>query len=471
MAYENNKSGIYYQNSTCRIELTTQPTKTKGSATYFSKTQEVISCALSKAAGEASGHFSLELLPHTHDWLKIIRPDDWVNIYLDNGRDGGEVLAMTGLVDTIQRSRQVQPGTGATSTTISVAGRDLGKVLLETDPVADPKLTRDLDGLSFMDGVQSNFTDRINETAAGAVERVFATYFGPTETTAALAHSFAGQFQLPDGGRFYNQDGSGAFVLDLDSSIKSSDGKLKDELKVTISALPNLSQSMWSLIQHLANLDFNRLFVEMIVPAGGTKPKPTLWLRPHPFSAADFDALPSIKFDINETFQDSLGLSSHEIKNWIRVDSSVSNSPVTTNVAAVTHLGYYNKDSIQKHGLKRLDRDTMFNAEGDIIPGLQQCTDQFLEWYWNAEELYSGSIVSRLRPDLRLTQRLDYADGADQYSFIIESYQHQWSYPNKASTTVHVSRGRLQPARIEAKDEIIAGGIGLISSLYGGGPQ
>lgn len=406
--------------------------------TYFSGTgdqQEITQCSISKMPDAPCGSFSFNIVPKTRDWLKVLRPNDWVDIWMDNGRDGKEEKVMTGLIDTVRRRREVvDQKTGATFTQISVSGRDCGKPLVEIDPFLDPKLSLDIEGLPFMNYTPSQVKTSFAFTANEMVERILNVYFAPPASS-----KISKQFFHPQGNRpFYNNP-----AISQNCTLRT-DMTSDPDFKVIVAALPNLSSNMWSLLEQYANRLLNAFYVEML-PFKGGENQPTLFMHQHPYAYDDFFHMDACEIDRNETQSDDLGMSSHEIKNWFRVDSSIFNTSKSTNVAAITRLGYIYLDSVYKNGLKRADYENMYSeitkAGSSSLKSIERMTDIIAQWNWNNENLLNGQIVCRLRPDVRLNKRIDLIDQKETLSFINEGYTHNWIYQGNSTTTINVARG------------------------------
>lgn len=96
---------------------------------------DIASFSTSKDTAAPAGVCSLQLLPR-RDYLNMMQPDDVLLVYGRADKIASEVLIMMVSIDTIHESRSVS-GSGATLTRVSVNGRDLGKILMETPTIYD----------------------------------------------------------------------------------------------------------------------------------------------------------------------------------------------------------------------------------------------------------------------------------------------------------------------------------------------
>ena len=96
----------------------------------------LISVNTNKTLGPAAGTFSFSLKPSStaDEILKAVNDDDWVDIsFLRHGR---KWHTMRGLIDDIRRGASVS-GTGATSQTYNISGRDFTKIFEKAALYAD----------------------------------------------------------------------------------------------------------------------------------------------------------------------------------------------------------------------------------------------------------------------------------------------------------------------------------------------
>ena len=456
----------YYGASTCRIEVSChRRAPSEQPVTYFSDVdsqQEVIAMDFHKMSGDPCGAFSLTLKPLTQDWLKVLRPNDWIDIYVRNGREGREEHLCSGLIDTVTRPRQAADPTGATDTTIQVTGRDMGKALLETDPFVDSRLLRTVEGLLPYNGARDALKNFAGFHSAGELlDKLMSVYFD-------LNNQASFQFSKPDGTPIYKIDGSGALQLSLHDDDPG--------LQTLIGTIPTMQQSVWQILQSYSNTLINHLYVEMLPdqrsPDNSTaKLRPTLCLHRLPYGVDDFAAMEGITVYKNETKSDSLTLASHEVRNFFRVDSTIFVGGQSTNIAATTGAGYLNQESIRRHGIKRMDVESLFaqsNDKSSIIDNLQTMMRYLVTWYWNMEELLCGQLQMRLRPDLRLGKRLDFQDEDGEYSFIMEGYSHSWRYEGPSFSTAMLSRGVpsfRRAATLKKFEELTSGATPTISNI------
>lgn len=136
------------------------PEKNIGTTETWVFEREIDSITTTKGLGAASGTFEISLFP-TVNWKKFISPGDWVAIYLYNSKKDAPALSlsripgqpfqnfnplslttdhvsMIGNVDRIAFTKERDEATDKIITRYHVIGRDMGKVLEDTDIFFNP---------------------------------------------------------------------------------------------------------------------------------------------------------------------------------------------------------------------------------------------------------------------------------------------------------------------------------------------
>jgi len=131
-------------------------------------------------------------------WLDVIRPDDVVSIYLDDGRSG-DVRVMWGYVDSIERTTEVVGQTGAVRTRYTVFGSDFTKALRLTQLYFNPWAS---EVLSHQLGAAAAGTAALTDNLAGAEMlrqglRWFGTPADIIESHLLVVLGYQAQWRLP----------------------------------------------------------------------------------------------------------------------------------------------------------------------------------------------------------------------------------------------------------------------------------
>lgn len=426
---------LFDQWSSCtaviRDSVGSKPIYLKGEADQANDS-DIIQGTIDKDIHSPCGNWSLTLKP-SQEYLDKIKPNDWIEIYLDNGDGTGPHRAMYGLVDQITRSRQVG-GRGEESLTIRLSGRDWGKALASTGLVFDPT-AKDV-GL---------FAKILERWSQGLDIR------SPGETIRFLLESLLGigtQFLGPSGRSIGD-----SYVADIDAGFGS----------VSINTSLSLNGSLWELLETYAVPAFNELFTDWSDTGGPeSSGSPILRFRKIPFLPSDFADLPSFHVPYNTLTGEEVSKADHDVKNWFRVSTDL---PGLTELTLGNTIGMINAKSVIKHGLRKMEITTngLFpptgykNREnGDVISMIKEATSLIAHWYGNNENLLSGSFSSGLLvPTAKVGQRLIYknSETVEDLQFYCEAYHHNFNYSESAGseTSFSVTRGSPLIGAVEAE--------------------
>ncbi len=150
---------------------------------------------------------------------------------------------------------------------------------------------------------------------------------------------------------------------------------------------------------------------------GNNVPSLALVMRQRPYDRDAFMALPEAIVQINEVYERDLGFSLSNVVNFFRIRTPIM-SPVEQELIYGIRV---NVDSIFRFGLRRMEPESRyFFTSSDLANAYmngeshgQDFTDVFdfyvgLTSTWNAanEQMLEGTIVTRLRPDIRVGVRL-----------------------------------------------------------------
>ncbi len=425
-----------------------------------SLTQAVVN----KQFGNA-GSFSLTLKPATlktaEKLIDQLVDDDWVDLY--GFRHGRRWHLMRGTVDEVRLNEQVADS-GATSTTITVSGRDFQKCF-ELTPIWFDRFT----GENLLGGITYKILAGQNTglPANGIV----------TNILEGMTREFAGRgrsnWEAPDSFPNFN-GGFGDNVVYNDVNFRNLD-------RIAVAANWNLPQgTVWSLAQEWGDLLFNELFCELL-PDGLINYDPeqtwdeertamTVVIRGKPFptlatgDASDYFDLPLITVPRESLTGIAIGRGGAERYNAFFVAPRIIQE--LTGVAGVDANAPLRSDSdIRKHGFRRFDIDTRYLSAQSTLQGLlDNQRTEIRDWYAINPYLYNGTLqAAHGMFNVRLGVRArvpGVAGPQEDLTFYVEGYQHNWSLNSGARTTMTVTRGwrGTDPAYIDA--------LGLIAGEY-----
>jgi len=146
---------------------------------------DIASLSTSKDTESPAGVCSVQLFPR-RDYLNMVQPEDVLLVYGRADKVSSETLIMLVSVDTVRETRSVS-GTGATITRVSINGRDLGKILMETPTIYDAAFG----GLVMRDFYAQFVQAFTNSAARGGpsvvVQTMLAVYYSLKQNFVTLA--------------------------------------------------------------------------------------------------------------------------------------------------------------------------------------------------------------------------------------------------------------------------------------------
>lgn len=429
---------IRRQSSSLRLEFVTHSGVIEASSRDDDR-GDVISGSMTKSINQPAGGFQFTLVPK-QTYLSDVKAGDWVKIYLDDGVtvDASAYPYMLGIVDRVSRKRTATAQSGAVSELVTITGRDYGKVLLGLQIAFDPSMNNTATMKTFNKFLYSYVTD------ADDSELPFNKPGRLIKTLLRLFHDYRNQFIPPDG--IVGDNGlvtGGNKIAALDYSSMVAPG----EYLVPYSDTPNLSGSLWSIIEQFSNAFMNELWVDTI------KGVPTVIFRPHPFSNEDFSALDYVNVYSEAIVDDELSSADQEILNWFQVKADMSIGDVG-DIAAAVGVGVLCPRSIYQHGVRRFTPTTALWAPSgtplvdetsttEVRGMVQDMSKKLAEWHYRNEDLLSGSMSSYCNAAARPGKRMDYYNqrSGEQLSFYIEAVGQSFSFPGSSSTSYTVTRG------------------------------
>ena len=466
---------------------------------------DVVSCSWHKNTNQPAGVLSVSLKPR-QDYLNNVSPSDVLLVYMRSGPRDLEYLVSIISIDTVGETR-IPDGRGATTHTISIQGRDLGKVLMETPLVYDAAFANIVGGLDLFPEFHKPFA---NEQTIGGpslvVQQLLATFFSVTQNFVTVSQGFTpGVTKTLPLWRFPGlTDVTLLSLLDTHTFVQVP----MVGATITNPTMLQNANNLWSICSMYANQLVNEIFVDVrdlvtnanasVLQAanharqylegfGDSKANLTVALnqeideallpknveakarvindsvfalvhRQMPYDTLAFYALPATTVWETEIFDSNINKSSHEVYNFFRIRMP----GIVENLEQELLFGVtVNRQSIAKHGLKRFEAETIYpfvtqNGGASFKPMFEFYMSLLTTWHAFNENMLSGSISMRLRPDVRVGTRLtlvrSHLSQLEAIDFYVQGVQHTFSpAPGGSRTTVQVVRGvvRSKPARDE----------------------
>lgn len=384
--------------------------------------RDIHSVNVNKRISEPAGGFTIDLALRK-DYFSLLKINDWVTIGFSNGLEVTPFDYMVGSIDEITRERSVGPK-GATTTTLTLSGRDIGKQLLKTAIVVDPLVG------SFL--AQTLFNAKLIMEKFGGNGVGF--FQSPDEVVCSILKEYFGKrLQCVPPASLQLQARFPAHLALYGIDVRSVYHTKGIILPV---GNPNVGGSVWSTIEQFSNLVINELFTDTVQGC------PALVLRERQWSHDAFAELGAVTVDANEVSQETFSISDQDTRNWFRVYPDAQFN--CHEISDVAKLGYVANSSLKRSGLARLDPVAIAGSTGSSLEDeLRVWVDLLTEWNYQNDKLLAGSLITRFRPDAHIGQRLDYTNARtrENYSFYIEGLTHSYVYPGASTTKFTLTRG------------------------------
>lgn len=444
----------------------------------------------SKTFGPASGQFTIQVKPVTKgvlpSLLKLWKEPEGVWVYMWFQLNGQVFDCMLGNIDTISEEVE-RSGDGARSVSVTISGRDHGKVFDETELFINIHERR---GVVPELPMYRALADQIQSTPAQLISALVREWVGNNE----IADS---QWQLPP-----SLYGGQSFYSALNRSTIDSATRGNTQA-VTILQPDQQGQKLWDVLGQYSNPVLNEMWVDLAPdpgrlnqPRGGSTPtdpvtkrpiplpatrhlRPALYLRERPFISSEFGHLKWDRLPTHELSEDQIvvaslakGSSAERFNYWELVGASAQTMSINfiarvqeqtdTLVAGDGQVGspgtipIYNLTSIRRYGLRRFQQSSRYFPVNDVSIGelatgmIPRWLRLLHDWYAPAPREATGSLhTSYVMPWIRIGHRIRYKtrDGRG-LMFYVEGVQHQYSYPHNGSTTITVTRGEDQNEHI-----------------------
>lgn len=411
-------------------------------AKSFQLFENIIQLSTNRSISAAGGTFSLVLKSEKADYGELLKPNDWVEIFLDSGIEG-ERLEMEGLIDRVQTV--VSPGSSARL--YQITGKEAaGKIVTNAE-------------------IWYDFRARPEIPEAEAANKIY----GPDGITL---DTLTAHFVIPETIReFAGKDNQ--FVHPEDTTPYFSSGRVNLETYVASTNRSRLDNSIftftgkvWSAINRWADRAFHTIYFDVlpsllqVTDTGDTNLfrtvlKTALVFKEHPYSIENFQALDSHSVDFTEVTTSALGRSDHDVVNVTKVLTPMMHGKGQFDAMEIPPA--IHTASFQAHGVRTMYIHTVYPfpgtediktgkfKKGDYVGVLSDLSRRLMKWYIMNDTYVNGTInIGRLRNDIRIGNRLDYTTsdrGREGLSFLIESVQHNYVYSGVSTTTVSVSRG------------------------------
>lgn len=407
----------------------------------------ILSLTTSKSIGDAAGTFNITLLPvnltrfrsqrpqvgkYQALWYEALRPMDMVTIELYDQEAGDYRYVMTGLLDRVKKT--VSLVNGRPTRTVTLAGRDLGKLLLVNSLVYLPQfdVTQFPEAPETLKNSVFGVRTRLISELAGADDRLgsvilalFNPDFGIRSTEIRLSDDTDIWEHL-----IVAQEPTGR----LDSAIFERANYIVPDFET----IGSYSGPIWNLLDQLIDQPFLEMFVDTDPETGDGY----LWVRETPFDMDAWDALPECVIEADSLLSDLLE----------------RNDLATSTIYTVEPANFYTEDIylairprfnsmlIKRFGLRWYRQATqLLRMKKDhsnydfLIAQAESYARKVYEWFKLDPWFERGSLEVRGTVTPRIGQRLRIEPQGKE--FYVVQVAHRWQVGQPHITTVSLDRG------------------------------
>lgn len=490
-------------------------TRTRSGSNYidpWGTNSDVISCSWNKDLTSPAGTFSLQVKPRI-PYDTLIKPGDVFVIFMDDDHQYGwdrrthGTMVTVGIVDRVAKSTAVTAN-GATVQTVSIAGRDFGAVLQETQTVFDKAFA--IIDQTFFDSSYITAAAEANQTALSPAQNILTLLDLIYRYSATNSKLVGGQWTLPS-----VQDAVTGRPVSLLSLLNVTAFVQTPIFGYSLPQSPGVTQAgnVWNLLDGFANRLVNEFFIDVrdfsqrefdvlkhlgdlvaarmnptdvldqqamklkvagsgvfnrstldqdlsgtVNGAVNSPPMPVvaLVLRQQPYDRDSFRLLPTHIMDYEEVYDYDEAFSTHDVVNFFKV-----NFPDLGPVQWELIFGIkVNLDSIPKYGIRRLEGETRYPFvtasagdsynDGDANAVFGDAYLYYISllttWYACNDLLRSATMTCRFRPEIRVGTRLRYhrVDGK-VLSYYVQAVNHSFAVgPGQSRTQLTLVRGYIE---------------------------
>lgn len=482
----------------------------------FDIVNEIASIDINKNIENPSATFSISLLP-SENWKERISPGDWIAIFMYSTYEANynrindtTNLVLIGNIDRISRIATKDEETDKLVLRFNVQGRNFGKVFETTDIWYDPYQRQ----APVIDVILRQAGLEIQGDSSKHIKAILDVFLGPGGDNTSIVFPVTKDEAFEDSGvagtrtsplKQWRIPQEVAFFLGTTGPKTLSDGNVfydvlrKDQITENLPGIKlrnmiNVDDNgmVWDFLEQSHNYMVNELFLEEVRDGNGAA-YPHIILRPKPLQTVFFEE--QFGDDINlldqlnghykkflvHSYESFVEISQSEILfenigkddlsrfNHFYMKTKTSFDHYRSNSTLDIRNPFINRESIQRHGLKRFEQVLEFitpalNRQNQIeIELFQAFLTQIYDLHF-ANHLYeSGTIECTGILEAELGKALIViSDEEVPKIYYIEGYEHQWRFPNTWRTIFTVSHGQYQASTLPFID---VEGYGLPDTL------
>ena len=378
---------------------------------------DVLSIHTERDMGADSPIFSI-VLSGRKPWHLWVTSNDLITIEMWRPPEARKLVFM-GLVDDVRKKVVVQDD--KPQRTITITGRGVSKAFVQFQLGQMPEV----EDLSYLGALSLS----LGSTLSG---------LSPSELIDLVWEKIAkpnANYQFSSGGLFDK----------INKDTSSIDGvKMMNGL-----SLLNWQKSMWAFLVEVSDSPFHELFWEI-----GQDNKPTLYLRPTPFSEGRWKSLEQITDSDDNVVIDEIGRSDVETYTvysvGMKIGGTSSNPFNTFGLMPIWHEPYS-----KKYGTRRLHIESLYAAyqTREDRDGVTTIVKKFQEdlYNWNIKNnsMFNGTVLVKGSNKYRVGMRWVYqsTENGTTIEFYIKSVSHDFINFGSWLTVLGVTRGCISKDR------------------------
>ncbi len=398
----------------------------------------IIACSIGREKSSPAATWQLTLKPEKN-FYNIIKPGDWVMIYLDDSSNidikALKGLKIVGVVNRVAYNKTTLNDGGIT-TNYTIHGSDFGKLFEVSEFFYNPYAPE-----SVIKAVIAELQLRMQGNPQDFITALIDIFLGNAKTQQVEQVLFSALVPKTIYEALGGQEKvKGSAVSFYDILDKSFDSATKEGFNLFNDLNRINAANLWTAMQQVANTVVNELYTDLV------NGKPTLKFRKQPLKISDALSMAKNAIELTEAdiINQNLGVGDHEVFNYLYLMASqsiignISYSVAAANKAKFPYIGF---DSTKRFGLRRIERTTDYGYKtADFDFDLMvKWADELKEYWFNAHRLENGTIEVLGINNFQIGEFIKIKEQNRIYR--IESVNWSWSFGQTIFTSLTVGYG------------------------------
>ena len=407
-------------------------------ATELFEDDAIFSCSVTREKSAPYGSFNLNLKP-IKNYYNLIRPGDWVIIYLDDSKNI-DIKDLKGVkcVGTVSRMayNKVTNNDGSIVTTFSISGCDFGRIFEVSEFFYNPYAPEE-----FIRAFVQDLDLKLQGSPMDYVNGMLDIYLGNAQNQNLREMLF--QMLIPS--KVYEAlkggDSSKGFAVSFNDIVKRKFNKNAEEGFCLFKDVNKMNAaSLWSVLQQSANTIVNEIYTDI------EDGQPTLVFQKQPLTKDQILEAARDATELSEAYiiNYNLGLSDFEIFNYMSIwpsDQMINSFAYLASAELAGKIPSIAQDSIKRFGFRMIDRQTdyAYQEGAYLFSQLGAWIDEVKEFWFNCYHFESGTIEVIGRNNFNIGRFIKIPERDVIYR--IEGITWDWAYGDHLVTSLTVTYG------------------------------